>query len=261
MKLELKAADAPPAPPRAAATIVLLRDGDPGLETFCVVRSGRSSFLAGALVFPGGRVDDADRAWLPNDAFALAAIRETLEEAGILLARGLVNAAHVEALRRALLGGESLRALLEPAGIEPAVEALVPFARWITPAAETKRFDTHFFIARAPSGQRGSHDDGETVDSLWAAPAELLARWERGELALVPPTHATLEWLGQRGSVQDALDGASELSLAPICPELTEHDGAQALLLPGDPLHTIAECTHPYARRYRLTAGRFTPDR
>lgn len=282
--LEFQTERTAPSAPRPAATVVLLRDGDGGVEpgpagalqVFCVERSGKSSFLAGALVFPGGQLDPGDREWalhvpvqagrirawdredLRAEAFALAAVRETLEEAGILLAEGATG---VDAIRAALLGGASLRDLLKSAGLTPALHQLHPFARWITPAAEKKRFDTTFFLARSPVDQLGAHDDTETVSSLWATPHQLLARWEVGAIALVPPTHATLEWLATCTSVEDALRRASSLSLRPICPELAQHEGAVALLLPGDPEHTVRELSHPHAPRYVLRNERFVPQR
>lgn len=247
----------PVASARPAATIVLLRDSAVGLEVFCVERSGNSSFLAGALVFPGGRVDPADHAWAEalgdaDAAFGLAALRETLEEAGILLTSGAIGADRIASLRSELLGGAELRGLLEALALAPNLQALVPFSRWVTPEAETKRFDTAFFLAEAPADQPGAHDDSETVASLWATPAELLARFDRGEIAMVPPTHATLEWLTTRATVAAALLDARGVRHAPICPVLAQHEGRTALVLDGD---------HPYAPRYVLRDGHFVPDR
>lgn len=251
----------PPVEARPAATVVLLREAPTGFEVFCVERSGKSSFLAGALVFPGGRLDPEDHAWaqaagLPADAaYALAAIRETLEEAGILLADRETPALHadeIEAHRAAVLAGASLRNLLDEAGLVPAVQALVPFSRWVTPEAEAKRFDTAFFIAKAPADQPGAHDRTETVASLWATPATLLERWQNDEIAMVPPTHATLEWLAARSTLGAALEDAARLAHDPIRPERRTEDGVPVLHLPG---------THPYAPRYVLTSGRFSPRR
>lgn len=257
--LHFRADGTPAAPARPAATVVLLRDSDAGLEVFCVERSGKSSFLAGALVFPGGRLDPADHDWAaaigrPERAFALAAIRETLEEAGILLVEpsARVTPDEIARLRRELLGGAALAQLLEASALTPALDTLVTFSRWITPEAETKRFDTAFFLAAAPAEQPGTHDESETVASLWDRPARLLERWARGEIAMVPPTHATLEWLAARSSVADALRDARHVQHAGICPELAQVDGRTALLLPGE---------HPYAPRYVLIDGRFVPER
>jgi 8-oxo-dGTP pyrophosphatase MutT (NUDIX family) len=275
--LDFEAEGAEASEPRPAATVVLLRDGAEGLEVFCVERSGKSSFLAGAIVFPGGQLDPGDREWslavppmqgrvrewdrpdLRAEAFALAAVRETLEEAGILLAHGTHVAA--DAMRSALLAGGALRELLESAGLTPALDTLHPFSRWITPTAEKKRFDTMFFLAKAPADQPGAHDDAETVASMWASPAALLQRWERGEIAMVPPTHATLEWLAECTNVDEALRRSLSVSLAPICPELASHEGVAALLLPGDPEHSVRELLHPHALRYVLHEGRFVPHR
>ena len=275
--LELQADGTPPVDARPAATVVLLRESAEGPQVFCVERSGKSSFLAGAIVFPGGALDPGDRDWslevtpmtrgrewdrddLRVEAFALAAVRETLEEAGILLARD-VDGASVDAMRRALLAGGSLRQLMQDAGLAPSLAELHPFARWITPTAEKKRFDTAFFLAQAPPDQPGAHDDTETVASMWATPAALLERWARGDIAMVPPTHATLEWLAECATVDAALSRSASVSLAPICPELLTEDGVPALLLPGDPGHSVREHHHPHAQRYVLSEGRFVPRR
>lgn len=270
--------DAPPVLARPAATIVLMRESDEGPQVFCVERSSKSSFLAGAIVFPGGQLDPGDRDWslsvpamqerarewdrdeLRVEAFALAAVRETLEEAGILLTRG-TSVAAIDAMRAALLEGGSLRALMLDAGLVPLLSELHPLARWITPSAEKKRFDTVFFLAEAPPDQPGAHDCTETVASMWATPASLLERWTRGEIAMVPPTHATLEWLAECASVHAALERSESLSLAPICPELVFEEGVPALTLPGDPAHSVRERRHPYAPRYVLREGRFVPQR
>lgn len=279
MKLDLSVVG-PPAEPKLAATIVLLRDSDAGPEVFCVVRSGKSQFLAGALVFPGGKLDAEDRAWadeleaspteqntswrdprpLPHaSALAVAAIRETLEEADIALCEPDAPADQLrESLRAQLLTHTSLRAALTPHGLRPALAALVPMARWITPTREPRRFDTAFFVARAPAAQHGRHDDHETVGSTWATPRALLERWEQDEIAMVPPTHATLAWLAAQPDVAAALAHARTLSLAPLCPELVPGP-PPSLVLPGDPAHSIARAEHPYARRYTLHSTRFVP--
>ncbi len=219
------------AQPRPAATVVLLRAGAAGPEVLMVRRHRGSSFMADAYVFPGGRVEPADGEG--EAAFAVAAARELAEEANVT-----VDAA-----------------------------SLVPFARWITPSAEGKRFDARFFVAAAPADQIARHDSVETVDSLWATPAEVLARYERGELKLPPPTIRNLEDLAVHATVDAALAWARGRVVAPILPKLVPLDDTLAIVLPWDPEYAglpgegiVIEPTHPVARppsRFVLSEGRW----
>ena len=170
-------AAAAPAAPRAASTILLLRDGPSGLEVFMVVRHHEIDFASGALVFPGGRMEAAD-AELAREAMSfadgidetaralrIAAIREAFEECGVLLARPkgderIVSAERLSALDRSAPFAD----LMAREGLVPAADALVPFARWITPAFLPKRFDTHFFLALAPPHRALAHDGREAVE-------------------------------------------------------------------------------------------------
>ncbi|HEX6835591.1 MAG TPA: NUDIX domain-containing protein [Polyangia bacterium] len=221
----------PVATPRPAATVVLLRDAAGGPEVLMVRRHRGSSFMADAYVFPGGRVEPSDGEG--EAAFAVAAARELAEEAAIV-----VDAA-----------------------------TLVPFARWITPSAEGKRFDARFFVAAAPPDQVARHDSVETVDSLWATPADVLARYERGELKLPPPTIRNLEELAAHVTVDAALAWARGRVFAPILPKLVPLDDTIAIVLPWDPEYAalpgegiVIEPTHPTARppsRFVLAEGRW----
>jgi 8-oxo-dGTP pyrophosphatase MutT (NUDIX family) len=242
----------PPPVPTDAATLVLLRDGAEGLEVFCVERNRKSRFMGGALVFPGGKVDESDRdqAWetllMPSregvrQDLALAACRESLEEAAILPVSGVLT--HDEALvfRQALAtGADFLRSALKARGLKIDLSCLVPFARWITPEAEVRRFDARFFMLRAPEGQAGAHDTHETMASFWATPREVLAHFDARDVQLAPPTHRTLELLSAHSTVDEALDAARKACLDPICPVLIDYDGTMALTLPGDPDHPQA---------------------
>ncbi len=274
MSLELDPARAA-APPRSAATLVLLRDAGGGVEIFCVQRSRESSFMGGAVVFPGGKVEASDRApgwedvarfpaempaaWRDSDADAraafVAACRETLEEACIMHA--LPPISHERAIGlRASAGRSPLEDLLRGESLRLDAAALVPFARWITPAAESRRFDTRFFLARCPDGQEGAHDLRETVRSFWASAADILARFDAGEVTLFPPTHRTLEILAGARDVEEALAIGRAACLDPICPQLVEHADAAgptlALVLPGDPEHDVRERRVPGGSRYVL---------
>jgi 8-oxo-dGTP pyrophosphatase MutT (NUDIX family) len=218
-------------PPRPAATVVLLRAGAGGPEVLMVRRHRGSSFMADAYVFPGGRVETSDGEGEP--AFAVAAARELAEEANLT-----VDAS-----------------------------TLVPFAHWITPSAEGKRFDARFFVAAAPVGQTARHDSVETVDHLWATPAEVLARYERGELKLPPPTIRNLEDLAQHPTVDAALAWARGCVVTPILPKLVPLGDTLAIVLPWDPDYSslpgegmVIEPTHPVARppsRFVLSEGRW----
>lgn len=276
----------PAAVPVDAATIVLVRDGDSGLEVFCVERNKKSRFVGGAVVFPGGKVDASDRsaAWLehacapragrgtfaPDDAslraYAIAAARETLEEAAILhVKNGLVDDARVRALREELgTRPDALLPLLVREGFVLDLSALHPFARWTTPEAEARRYDTRFYLAVAPPGQTGAHDAHETMASFWAAPREVLRRFDAGEVQLVPPTHRTLELLGSCARTDDAVALADGANLEPICPVLVSQRDASgeapALALPGDPAHPVAETRVPGLSRYVLRGERWIPE-
>jgi 8-oxo-dGTP pyrophosphatase MutT (NUDIX family) len=218
-------------PPRPAATVVLLQAGVNGPEVLLVRRHRGSSFMADAYVFPGGRVETADGEGEP--AFAVAAARELAEEANLT--------------------------------VDPST--LVPFARWITPSAEGKRFDARFFVAAAPAGQTARHDSVETVDHLWATPAEVLARYERGELKLPPPTIRNLEDLSRHATVDAALAWARDCVVTPILPKLVPLGDTLAIVLPWDPDYSklpgegmVIEPTHPVARppsRFVLSEGRW----
>ena len=257
-------------PPREAATLVLVRDSERGVELFCVERNKKSRFLGGAIVFPGGRVEDDDRddAWKPfvtQDgelrAFGVAACRETLEEAALLLADSPTPDAEVLALRERLAADPSaLRAYLSEHGKKLALGALVPLARWITPKVESRRFDARFFIARAPDGQRGAHDMTETMASFWDTPRAILDRFDRAEIQLAPPTHRTLETLAECKDVAAALATARAACLDPVCPELVQQGDTMALVLPGDPQHSVKDVRVPGRTRYVLRETLWRPE-
>ncbi len=267
------------AAPKDAATIILLRDGAEGLEVFCVERNKKSRFVGGAIVFPGGKLDptDGDAAWNPlvtahralrpgfaeSDAhlraLAIAAERETLEEAAILhVTGGSVDDATLRELRtKHAADPGALRAFLAAQKLRLDLDALHPFARWVTPEAEARRYDTRFFVAVAPAGQTGAHDEHETMASFWAAPAEVLRRFESGDVQLVPPTHRSLELLATCASSAEALALAARASLAPICPRLVPQGETLALVLPGDPEHALGEALVAGSSRYVLRGERW----
>ncbi len=243
-----------PVPAKPASTVLLLRDGAEGLEVFMVVRHQAIEFASGALVFPGGRVDPGDRAvagTLPGGAGAapeagalrIAAIRETFEESGVLLARprgvpGLVDAARLAAIgaaHRAALccGRRAFAEVLAAEDLVPATDRLVHFAHWITPPSRPKRFDTHFFLADAPPDQLAVHDGGESVESLWVRPAQALAETDAGLRRLVFATRLNLMKLAGYATARDALAAARAAPVVTVRPQgVQTPDGQRMLRVP-----------------------------
>jgi 8-oxo-dGTP pyrophosphatase MutT (NUDIX family) len=272
-----------PSAPRPAATVLVVRPGERGVEVFCIERHPKSSFMGGVVAFPGGKLDPADEAeaWAelanePPGAFpacelpppasprtiAVAACRETLEEAALLPVEG-GRLAHDDALSlRAELGpGVALGDVLRRRGLRLDLSALRPFARWVTPEAEPRRFDAFFFLLRAPEGQEGASDLGETTRGFWATPGEIIARFAGGELTLAPPTLRCLELLSGAASIDDAFAVAARQSLLPVCPRFVAGEGEPpTLVLPGDPAHPVAERRVEGPSRFVLRDGRFVSE-
>lgn len=220
--------------PRDAATVILLRPGGAGFEVFLLRRRKNASFMGGAFVFPGGAAD-------PEDGdLRVTAARELFEEAGVLLATTRVEAEVVTALRRRLLDGEALAPLLAEAGLALDPERLAYFAHWITPSIEPKRFSARFFVAVLPEGQSPRFDDRETVDEIWLAPSEALARAQ--ELALPPPQVRSLAELAAAATIDEVFARAAAAAATPhpILPRMAPAPGGFALLLPWDPEYTTA---------------------
>ena len=252
----------PPALPRPAATVVVVRDGESGMEVLLMHRTKVMDFAGGAHVFPGGAVDPAD-AGLPcaglDDAAAsrlldlpsgglaywACAIRECFEEAGLLYAYAGDDLVRLDApvagddapaLRRALLAGTaSFGAIVAALGLRLAADRLAYLSHWITQAGRPRRYDTRFFVAAAPEHQCPMHDDGETVAHQWIAPRLALERHARGEMHLMFPTIKTLELLAKFGRAADALAYArTPRPMPPMAPRpATGRDGPR-LLVPGD---------------------------
>ena len=236
-----------PAPARPAATVLLVRDGAAGLEVFMVVRHREIAFAGGALVFPGGRVEEADGALAGGDplgAFRIAAIRETFEECGVLLARPRGKSEMVRAERLlavadkhhgALIRNErSLPEVLAAEGLEPAADALVHWAHWVTPASRSKRFDTQFFLAAAPPDQLAVHDGLESVESVWIAPARAVAEADAGERRLVFATRKNLEKLARHATVADAIAAARAATVVRVEPEMVRAGEGWRLRIPAE---------------------------
>lgn len=271
------------AKPKDAATVLVLRGGRASapLEIFCVERHPKSGFLGGAVVFPGGKIDvsDALPSWEQattsppprSDSFqsesadaralGIAACRELLEEGAILpVTKGMLDSEGALSLRAAVREGATLFDELVRQSLVLDIARLVPFARWVTPEAESRRFDARFYLLTLPEGQEGHHDDHETTTSFWATPAHVLARFSEGEIMLAPPTTRALELLSQTVTIDEALALAQMQSLLPICPLFVPDDEAPILALPGDPLHSIAEPRVTGPTRFVMRNGKFVSE-
>jgi 8-oxo-dGTP pyrophosphatase MutT (NUDIX family) len=245
--------------PRQASTVLLLRDSKAReLEVFMMVRHHQIEFNSGALVFPGGSVDKNDREIAANSAlysggegldadalgFRIAAIRETFEESGILLARpkgaqALVDAkraSEIAAAHRAELneGKITFLKVLTDNGMLLALDALMPYAHWITPEGMPKRFDTWFFLAAAPPDQLGAHDGKESTDSIWVSPREALEGGDNGRFKLPFPTTRNLIRLGKQGSVNEALQDSRGRDIVTVMPVMTRLNGGRQLRIPKE---------------------------
>ena len=246
--------------PRLASTVLLLRDGTPSgeIEVFMMVRHHQIEFNSGALVFPGGSVDKNDKeiaadpalysggAGLDGDAlgFRIAAIRETFEESGILLARpagskDLVDARRANQIatahRAALNEGKiTFHKVLVDNDMVLALDELVPYAHWITPEGMPKRFDTWFFLAAAPPDQLGAHDGRESTDSIWVSPREAVEGGESGRFKLPFPTTRNLIRLAKQPNVSAALDHAKGMSIVTVMPVMTKTESGRQLRIPRE---------------------------
>ncbi|HVT64639.1 MAG TPA: NUDIX hydrolase [Mycobacteriales bacterium] len=262
---KLNAGEVEPVEPRHAATVIMLRDGSDGPEVYLLRRAASMAFAAGAFVFPGGSVDLRDEdlpdeAWvgrppaewatdLSSDerlarALVCAAVRETFEESGVLLAGpdGTTVVADTsgddwEADRLALIDRSlSLAELMRRRGLVVRADLLRPWTHWLTPEVESRRFDTRFFVAILPEGQRTRDVGGEADRVAWMRPQAALEGNERGEMMLMPPTLASLRDLSEFSSVAATQAAAAERTVTRILPKLIfdENDNLK-FLLPHEP--------------------------
>jgi 8-oxo-dGTP pyrophosphatase MutT (NUDIX family) len=255
--------------PKQASTVVLLRDGAPGLEVYVLRRTKGMPFAGGMTAYPGGGVDprdaDIEIGWVgPAPAewaaafgcdepmareLVCAAVRETFEEAGVLLAGDPDGGAVVpdvsgddwEEQRQALLSRElSLTELLAGRGLALRSDLLRPFAHWITPPIEPRRYDTKFFAAALPVGQEARHVSGEADEAEWLTPAAALAEMSAGMRPMLPPTIHTLSQLETFPDVAAALAGSPPEPLRPISPIFVEEtDGRWAVLDDGTRIRMV----------------------
>ena len=258
-------------PVKPAATVLLIRDADDGgIEVFMLRRTFSAAFASGMFVFPGGKVDDVDGMediaeicdgltdehassllGLPNGglAFWVACIRECFEEAGVLLARhettgDVVRFDAPEVIERFNTerhnihdGSIALLDLCAQEGLRLTTDDIHYVSHWITPMGEKRRFDTRFFIARAPAAQEPLHDDGETIESFWIKPEEAIRRSHEKDLMLMPPTKANIEFLLPHKTTDEVMAAASKVGTPQtILPKIKiDSDGrVTGIAMPGD---------------------------
>jgi len=188
----------PAAIPASSASVILVRDAADGIETYVLHRHARMPFAASMVVFPGGRLDSADEA-ADSDPVRACAVRETAEETGVHLSE----------------------------------DDLVPWAHWITPEPEPRRYDTNFFVAVMPEDQEARDISGETDRAEWDSPAATLAAADRGEIALMPPTRSILLELAELHSVAELLAAANDRVIEYVLPELIKTESGWAIRYPS----------------------------
>jgi len=216
-----------------AATLILVREpASRPPELLMVERAAGMTFAGGALVFPGGRIDEADRVLGDDVAAKIAAIRETLEEVAIPVAiEPQPSPKQVLDLQRQLIADRPLAEMVDPTSLR--LDELVPFSRWVPKFHAKRRFDTLFFLARAPEGDWAPNTiPGECAGAEWITAADVLDRDRAGEVQLIFPTRRTLERLAQHGSFEAMVDDARRHSLDPVTPWVEERDGERFITIP-----------------------------
>ena len=239
-----------------AATLVVWRDTDRGPEILVVERSAGMAFAAGAIVFPGGRIDPADRAQAEalgrlDDAAKVTAVRETIEETGVVAGiRGPIDPVLGLQLQSALHDGDDFAELLKAHGLALDLEALTAFARWMPAFKQPRKFDTLFFLAPASAGDwRPNPQPGECEAAEWANPAELLRRVARGDASAIFPTKRNLERLAQHGSMDTAVSDARAHSLETIIPWVEDIGGEPHVCIPANRGYPVI--SEPLATAFR----------
>lgn len=252
-----------------AATVLLLREGEEGFEVFMVKRPAESAGFPNALVFPGGRLDAADESiatmaahcrrpdGISDDDLShrICGIRETFEEACILLARprgvddligGERAVAIVDQYRKPLHSGEiGLAEIAERENLEYACDLMIPYAHWITPEGRPRRFDTRFFLAPAPNDQVAAHDDVELVHSVWTSPVRVVEESDQGLWNVVFVTRANLLKLSQSSTIPEAFERARSSRVVTISPRVERVDGGSVFRIPTDAGYPVTERFEP----------------
>lgn len=259
------AAVTPAVTPKDAATVMLVRDGGAGVEVFLQRRVAGMPFAGGMTVFPGGGVDGRDGtdvgwagpppSWWARRfgvseelarALVCAAVRETFEESGVLLAgpdahSTVRDASRHHEARAALVARElSMAGFLADSRLVLRADLLRPWANWVTPEGEPRRYDTRFFLAALPSGQQADAVTSEALDAAWQAPAGALDDWRAGRRWLLPPTWFTLAELAEHDSVSSLLAASEERRIEKIMPRVVRDPDGLRVVLPGDPRYADA---------------------
>jgi 8-oxo-dGTP pyrophosphatase MutT (NUDIX family) len=276
-------------PARAAATVIMLRDGGgsgkDGLEVFLLKRHGLSDVLGGAYVFPGGKVDRFDaeldmHAHLDQpvqdlhttlnepdiDAITaaglyVAAVREAFEESGILFAHG-ASQQHAQQATALLREGHAFDEVLAQMQLRLNTGSLAPWSRWITPklsAVMNKRFDTRFFVSAVPLDQIAKHDKHEATESIWLAPRAALEQYRDGHIELAPPQIMSLAHLARFKTVADVMALARSRMPPLIQPEPYQENGVRTICYPGDERHPVKVRAMPGPLRLQYVNKRFEP--
>ncbi len=250
-----------------AATVLLIRDSTDGMEVFMVKRHHKMEFAGGALVFPGGKLDETDsdpgiRQYCGGSeylsdaqlAMRIGGIRETFEESGVLLAREaggteLLNGARSEALqpyRDRLNNGEvTIVDMAEVENIRYACDLMIPYGHWLTPPKFTRRYDTWFYLARAPEEQMASHDEGESTDSLWITPGQALEDAEERRRIFVFVTRINLKQLAESSNCAAAIAAAEKFDVRALSPEIEKTEDGAIFRIPKDAGYPVSEIFIP----------------
>jgi 8-oxo-dGTP pyrophosphatase MutT (NUDIX family) len=279
--------------PRASATLVLLRDSPRHeLEVFLLRRHAASAVLGGVFVFPGGKLDasDCQEAWISrldrspqslhvslgeaqldvNQASGLyiAAIREALEECGVLFAHSdsltpfQTHEVQRQQLQQELHAGADFAQLMLRERLVLNTQAMAGWSRWITPlvpSVSNKRFDTRFFVAVLPKDQEPVHDNVEAVDSVWLTPRDALIRYWEKDISLAPPQIMSLVNLLSYPDANSVLQSAKQKVPSVVFPETFEDDGVRTICYPGDARHSVQKRALRGPTRLRFVNGRFEP--
>ncbi|MBM7366876.1 NUDIX hydrolase [Gordonia hydrophobica] len=241
-----------PVPLRDASTVVLVRDADQGIEVFLQRRVKQMAFAGGMTVFPGGGVDDRDRdakiSWVGPDvgwwaqqygtdvetarALVCAAVRETFEECGVLLAGSAddvhPNPSALSGERERLVNKDiSFAQFLNEHDLVLRTDLLAPLSHWITPKNETRRYDTRFFLAELPAGQSADGETSEASETVWLTATGALAAWNNGNHFLLPPTWSQLRVIAGYSTVADLM--AADHQITPIEPSIADRSGIEGL--------------------------------
>ena len=209
-----------------------------------VRRNDKVAFMAGSYVFPGGRVDEGDRP-AANTPVPRATFKDLSD------------------VEEAAYRAAAVRELAEEANVRISFDDLRPFAHWVTPEIETRRYDTRFFLARMPQGQIARHDEGETTALEWLTPRDAIDRFNRRELLLPPPTYTSIRQLAPRKSIDDVFTWAKGRPIARVMPGFFKDGDVATLTLPGDPTFpAIPDWEVPEETRFVLQDGiRWQPSR